>query len=125
MERTLTDKFPINGKPMFAPDNEMSFSFEDIDASDSGRTEDGVMHRSPVRYKVGKWSFKYSRISEEQKNYMESLFPDSPTFQFTHPSRKDSDTLETTECYRSKYELSWYSAKDGLWRNYKFNIIEC
>lgn len=125
MSRTLTDKFKINGIPMYAPDNEMSFSFEDIDSSDSGRTEDGVMHRSPVRYKVGTWSFSYAFLSEEEKQYMESLFPNEPTFVFTHPSRTDSSQLEETVCYRSKYSISWYSARKGRWRNYKFNIIEC
>lgn len=125
MSRTLTEKFKINGRPMYAPDNEMSFSFEDIDSSDSGRTEDGVMHRSPVRYKVGTWSFNYAFLTEAEKQYMESLFPNEPTFVFTHPSRTDSSQLEETVCYRSKYSISWYSAPKGRWRNYKFNIIEC
>lgn len=125
MSRTLTDKFKINGKPMYAPDNEMEFSFEDIDSSDAGRTEDGVMHRSPVRYKVGTWGFTYSQITEEEKQYLESLFPDEPTFVFTHPGRKNSNEVEETVCYRSKYSISWYSASKRLWRNYKFNIIEC
>ena len=125
MSRSLTTKFKINGRPMYAPDNEMNFSYEDIDSSDAGRTEDGVMHRSPVRYKVGTWGFSYSQITEEEKQYMESLFPDAPTFVFTHPSRTDSSTTEDTVCYRSKYSLSWYNASKGLWRNYKFNIIEC
>lgn len=125
MVRTLTDKFQINGKPMFAPDNDMGFSFEDIDSSDSGRTEDGVMHRSPVRYKVGTWSFKYASITKEDMEYLESLFPDAPTFEFTHPKRTNSDEVETTTCYRSKYSLSWYSARKGVWKNYTFNIIEC
>lgn len=125
MGRTLTDKFKINGRPMYAPDNEMDFSFEDIDSSDAGRTEDGVMHRSPVRFKVGTWSFKYSSMTEAEIQYMESLFPDTATFEFTHPSRRNSNVPETTICYRSKYSLSWYSARKGKWHNYTFNIIEC
>lgn len=123
--RTLTSLFTVNGKQMYAPDNDMSFSFEDIDSADAGRTEDGVMHRSPVRYKVGTWNFKYSSLTTEELKYMESLFADSPTFTFVHPSRTDPTKTESSTCYRSKYSLSWYSAKKGIWRNYTFNIIEC
>lgn len=125
MARTLTNLFQINGKPIYAPDNDMSFSFEDIDSADAGRTEDGVMHRSPIRYKVGTWNFKYASLTNAELQYLESLFPDSATFQFTHPSRKNPTKMETSTCYRSKYSLSWYSSKKGVWKNYTFNIIEC
>lgn len=45
MARAKTDCYQIDGQPMLAPDTDASFSFSDLDASDSGRTEDGVMHR--------------------------------------------------------------------------------
>lgn len=125
IRRTKTDLFKVNGNPMFAPDADMDFSFEDIDSADTGRDETGTMHRIVVKYKVGTWSFNYSGVTEEEYNYMESLFPDEGTFEFTHPSRHNSDELETTTCYRSKYSISWRHARKGQWRNYKFNIIEC
>ena len=52
MSRAKTDCYQIDGQPMLAPDTDASFSFSDLDASDSGRTEDGVMHRIVVREKV-------------------------------------------------------------------------
>lgn len=125
MGRTLTNLYLIDGKPIFAPDNEQSYSYEDIDSADAGRTEDGYMHRAVVRYKVGKWEFSYAYITEEDKQYIESLFGDRPTFEFTRPDRYDSTKTVTTTCYRSKYSLSWYNAIKGQWRNYTFNIIEC
>lgn len=125
MGRTKSDLFKINGKPMFAPDEEMGFSFEDIDSPDTGRDETGTMHRTVVRYKVGTWSFEYSSISEEDYQYLESLFPDSGNFTFTHPDRRDANKVVNSTCYRSKYSISWKNAKTGEWRNYKFNIIEC
>lgn len=117
--------FQINGQPVLAPDEGIGFSYEDLDDAASGRDEGGYAHRFVVRYKVGKWSFSYNSLTEEEKNYMESLFPDSGTFSFTHPDRRNSGQMVTTECYRSKYSLSWYNAITGLWKNYKFNIIEC
>lgn len=123
--RATTDKFKINGAPMLAPDADVGFSYEDLDSADSGRDEGGFMHRIPVRYKVGSWSFPYANLTEEEKAYMESLFPDTPTFEFTHPDRLDASKSVVSTCYRSKYSISWYNATLGVWRNYNFNIIEC
>lgn len=120
-----SDMFLINGKPIIVPDEEPGFSYEDLDSSDSGRDESGVMHRHRIRSKVGSWSFTYSYLTEEEKRYMENLFGDAVTFQFTRPARIDATRTEVSECYRSKYSLSWKNAKTGLWKNYKFNIIEC
>lgn len=123
--RAKTDLFKINGQQMLAPDEEVSVNYEDLDSSDTGRDESGVMHRTVVRFKVGSWKFEYSSLTEEERKYMENLFPDAATFQFTHPSRADSSKTETTECYRSKFGISWKNAKTGLWSGYSFSVIEC
>ena len=122
--RSLTELFLINGKPMLTPDADVTVSYEDIDAADAGRDQAGYMHRSLVRSKVASWSFSYNFLTEEEKNYMESIFPTSGTFNFTHPARNESGLIDTT-CYRSKYTISWRSAKTGLWSGYGFTIIEC
>lgn len=122
--RAYTTDFKINGQPMLAPDAGVGFSYEDLDAEDSGRDEAGFMHRDVARYKVGSWSIPYSNLTEQERKYTEGLFPDEPTFDFTHPDRKTGEPV-TTECYRSKYSISWYNARTGLWKNYNFNIIEC
>lgn len=120
-----TELFKINDRPMIVPDAGVGFSFEDIDDASSGRDESGYMHRFILRHKVGKWSFTFSHITNEEKNYLETLIPNSSSFKFTHPSRTDSSTPENTTCYCSKVDMSWYNAREGIWRNYKFNIIEC
>lgn len=125
MGRSFTNIFRINGKPMFAPDEDVGVSYSDLDADDSGRDESGYMHRIVVRYKLGTWSFEYASITEEEKRYMEELFGDTPDFDFTHPDRLNAEKEVTVKAYRSKYGLSWHNARKGQWRNYKFNIIEC
>lgn len=122
---TLTKYFKIDGKPMFAPDGDMGFSFEDLDGADSGRDEAGVMHRVIVRHQVGTWSFTYSNITDEELAYMESLFEGKAQFTFTHPKLGSCGTTVTTTAYRSKFSLNWKNAITKTWRNYKFNIIEC
>lgn len=123
--RIKYNSYLINNVPILAPDNEIGESYEDIDAPDTGRDETGTMHRTVVRYKVGKWSFNYDLMTKADYKYMESIFPDVGEFQFTRPSRRDPDVLVTTKCYRSKYDLAYFSPKRGMWKNYKFNIIEC
>ena len=123
--RAKTDKFKINGVPMLAPDEEVGVNYEDLDTSDSGRDESGVMHRVVARYKVGSWSFDYEHLTEEERQYMEKLFPDTPDFEFEHPDRLDSSRQVTCSAYRAKYGISWKNARTGLWSGYSFNIIEC
>ena len=123
--RGTTQLFQINGKPMLIPDAEVSVSYEDIDAADAGRDESGFMHRVPVRYKVASWNFSYDQVTEEEKRYMEDLFPDSGDFLFTHPDRKDAGVSREDRCYRSKYTISWRDAARGVWKGYSFSIISC
>lgn len=123
--RAYSTDFFVNGNPMLVPDEDVQHNYEDLDDASSGRDESGVMHRVVVRYKVGSWAFSYSHLTEEERTYMESLFPDEPTFTFKHPSRLDASAREETTCYRSKYSLSWKNARTGLWSGYGFSIIEC
>lgn len=123
--RAYSTQFFVNDKPLLVPDEEVQCSYEDLDDAASGRDETGTMHRIVARYKVGSWAFSYAHLTEQEKQYMEGIFPDSPTFTFTHPSRHDAQVQENTVCYRSKYSLSWKNARTGLWNGYGFSIIEC
>lgn len=123
--REYVEFFQINGKPMLAPDEEIALSYNDLDSDESGRDEAGYMHRIVLRQNIATWSFAYSTLTEEEKQYMESLFDGFTEFEFTHPDRKDATKTAVTRCYRSNYGISWQNARTGMWRNYKFNIIEC
>jgi hypothetical protein len=123
--RDLSTDFFINGKPLLVPDEQVQHSYEDLDSAASGRDESGYMHRFVERYKVGAWAFSYGHLTEQEKQYMEALFPDTPTFTFRHPSRLDAATAEDTVCYRSRYALSWKNARTGLWSGYGFSVIQC
>ena len=114
----------INGKCMLAPEEKVQGSYEDLDDSDSGRDEAGYMHRRVLRYKMPVWSFSYDHLTEQERQYMEGLFPKAPTFTFTFPSEEDGTPRQMT-CYRSKYAISWKSARSGLWMGYSFQIIPC
>ena len=123
--RTKTNLFLIDGLPLLAPDENVEISVEDIDASDSGRDESGVMHRFLVRQGVGKWTFSYACLTAEEYAYMESLFAGKATFLFTHPDCANGGQPRVITAYRSKYGIRWQSAATGQFRNYSFSIIGC
>ncbi|WP_294541000.1 hypothetical protein [uncultured Gemmiger sp.] len=123
--RTKVDFYQVDGVPMLVPDDEPEFSFADLDASDSGRDESGVMHRLMIREKVGTWSFSYSHLSDEDLAYLRGLFVGKVQFTFTHPVFGDSNATETCTAYMSQYSATWKNQRTGQWRNFKFNIIQC
>ncbi|MBR4016478.1 MAG: hypothetical protein IKK11_01520 [Oscillospiraceae bacterium] len=121
--RATTELFMIDRIPMLVPDENVEISAEDIDASDSGRDESGVMHRFVVRRGVRKWTFSYAYLTEEEYRYMESLFAGADTFLFAFPDRNGNP--KEVMAYRSKYGILWHSAATGQYRNYQFNVVEC
>ena len=123
--RKTTDLFLIDGQPILAPDENVEISMEDIDASDSGRDESGVMHRFVVRQGVGKWTFSYACLTREEYAYMERLFAGKGTFRFTYPDCADNGSPKEITAYRSKHGILWQSAATGQFRNYQFSIICC
>lgn len=110
---------------MVAPDENVEMSFEDIDASDAGRDESGVMHRIMVRRKVGKWSFRYTHLTQEEYAYMVALLPKTGEFIFTYPCQEDCSRTESCRAYLSGYSVLWQGMKHKTYRDLKFNIIEC
>lgn len=122
--RSQISKFLIAGRPMLTPDS-VSVSYTDLYSNDSGRDESGFMHLVVLREKVEVWSFEYTFLTQDEKDYMEELFDVAgPTFNFYRPDRRGG-TVSKVKAYRSNYGITWFNAKTGKWKNYKFNIIEC
>ena len=119
----LFEDYLIDGWPMLVPDADVSLSFADLDSSDSGRDESGIMHRIVVRSRVATWGFNYSQLTAEEYQYMRDLFADKPDFEFTY--RKLDGTFDTKRAYCSNESITYHNAQLGLYKNLKFNIIEC
>lgn len=122
---TLTQLYLIDGKPLLTPDAGVQMSFTDLDSGESGRDESGFMHRIVKRYKVGVWSFSYSHLTQEEYSYLLSILPKSGSFSFTYPAPEDISQSRTATAYLSQYGIVWHSARTGMYRNLKFDIIEC
>ena len=119
----VIEDFKIDGKPMLVPDEDIAISLADLDDADSGRDESGVMHRIVVRERVGTWGFNYSSLTTEEYKYMRSLIAGKPDFAFTY--RDLNGDLVETRAYCSNDSITYHNAKLGIYKNLKFNIIEC
>lgn len=117
------EDYQIDGKPMLVPDADVSLSYSDLDSSDSGRDESGIMHRIVVRERVATWGFNYSSLTAEEYKYMRSLFSGKPEFAFTYRNL-DGDLVDT-RTYCSNDSITYHNARLGLYKNLKLNIIEC
>lgn len=117
------EDYQIDGVPLLIPDADVSVSRSDLESGDSGRDESGVMHRIVMRQRVNTWSFSYAVLTAEEYRYMEALLAGKPEFTFTYP---DADgTVKSCQAYCAADSITYHNAKLGLYKNYKFDIIQC
>ncbi len=116
--RKTDDFYQVDGKPLPVPDAGVELSFQDLDAQAAGRDELGFMHRMVLREKVRTWSFCYSVLSQADYDYVMGLLAGKAAFVFTAGE-------ESVSAYCSKVGITLWDRARGLYRNLKFNIIEC
>lgn len=122
MKRTLIKDYRIDGEMLLDPDAGVTISFSDIEA-DSARDESGFLHRIVTRHDVRTWGFAYSTLSAEEYDYLLAIFCGKSVFQFTIRAADGSE--ETVTCYCTKKSTSYYSKRLGVYKNLKFDIVEC
>lgn len=115
--------FLIDGVPILDPDEGVEVSRSDLDSEDSGRDESGFMHRTVVREKVKTWAFSYAVLTADEYASIMDLFSGKPTFQVTYVDEKGNS--KQTMAYCSKNSVTVHNHRTGLYKNLKFNIIEC
>lgn len=115
--------FLIDGQPIYGPDGGVTISYEDLDSSESGRDEAGVMHRIVLREQVKKIPLTYTFLTCDEYQYMEALFAGKPEF-CVECRDKDGSPVKFT-AYRSKHSITFLDVSAGGYRNYNFNIVEC
>jgi hypothetical protein len=114
----MTWLYAINDKAMLVPDGGVEMQFSDLDSGESGRDESGFMHRMVLRSRVRTWGFTYEVLTAEEKAYLESLIAGKATFRFQNEGAP-------CEAYCAKQEVRLYSRTHGLYKGWKFSIIEC
>ena len=124
ISRAYSDEFFVDGTPLLSPDRDVNITENDLDSSDTGRDESGIMHRIVVREGVRTWGpFNYAILTADDYQYIKSLFKGKAHFTFTF---KDADGTEvSTLAYCSKRSITLQDSATGYYKNLAFNIIEC
>lgn len=121
--RAYDTEFKVDGRALLAPDAGVELGFTDLDSADAGRDESGIMHRIVVREKVRTFGFAYAWLTREEVRYLQSLFQGKPTFSFAF--RGEDGELSSCTAYCSNFSVGFYNRRLGLYRDMKFNVIEC
>ena len=122
MIRKYDALYRIDGQPLLTPDADVEIQMSDMESGDSGLDESGVLHRIVVREKVRTWSFSYATLDDADYRYLQSLFAGKPTFTFQFPS---GGQAESCMAYCDKTSVVLHNSRTGLYKNLKFNIMEC
>lgn len=121
--RALDDGFKVDGVSLPVPDAGVALGCSDLDSEDTGRDETGVMHRFVVREKVRTFGFSYAFLTAEEYRYLQKLFAGKSTFTFTYTG--DDGKAASCTAYCSNFSVSYFNRRLGMYRDMKFNIIEC
>lgn len=106
-----------------------TFSVQDIDSSETGRSQTGTMIRDRVAVKI-KWQLTFPPLSRTMvANLLNAL--SSTDFQFTYPDPLSATGTATKTCYVGDRIAHAYSTADDendggipVWENVSFSIIE-
>lgn len=94
---------------------------EDISDSSAGRTEDGLMHKNRVGYKVAV-ALSWNNVSTEVASQILKAFaPEYVSVKYLDP---EEGSYITRKFYVGNRTAPMYNCKLGLWSNISFKIIQ-
>lgn len=123
MKRKYNQDFQVDGAPILDPDVNVGVDYQDIMSKDSGEDESGVLHRFVTRHNVRRWTFEYAVLTIEEFKYMREMIRGKTDFSFTFVN--EIGEKETVTAYCPGCNGFFYSKRSGLYRDFKFEIIEC
>ena len=120
---TFCEEYKIDGSPVVAPDAGVRMSRKDVESTDTGKDEGGILHRFLLRSGVHTWGFSYSHLTEEEYQYMENLLTGKASFAFSYPT--ENGTIGSCTAYCPSSSVAIYNIRTGLYSSYSFEIVEC
>lgn len=122
--------FAINNRPLDGVNlpepafNGATFSVQDIDSSETGRNQSGMLFRDRVATKI-KWQLTFPPLSRAMMSALLNAIS-SPEFNFTYPDPFKASGTTTKRCYVGDRTVPVYSMESELpmWENVSFSIVE-
>ena len=112
--RDITELFTVDGQGILVPDAPVTVQLTDIEG-ESARDRSGMLHRTVLR-RCKSWEFTYSRITDENRQYLLTLLTPG-VFPFTHPQGEST-------CYCKEVSADFHDATAGVWKNLRFRVEE-
>lgn len=118
-------RWMVDSSEIYIPAPDIQIQHTNVASSDSGRTEDGVMHIDWVRRDVVKVNLKYNAITGDEVKYMLNLMQ-GKEFQFKYYDFGEIKTISAYcgECSYTKYNDALYTSEGGLYTDFSINVIE-
>lgn len=118
-------RWAVNGTPIYVPAPGTKVSHESIQSSDTGRTEDGVMHIDWVRTNMVKVSMSWKYLTGNEVAYLENLMQ-GKEFTLTYFDKGGShqaNVYVSTLNYQKEAD-DMYENEGGLYSSISANAIE-
>lgn len=118
---SVTFPFKVDNVDCPTP-SEFKWGLQDVSAADSGRTQDGIMHKNLVTRKEKIQLSWYAPKPDKASQILQMFLPEY--FDVTYRSPL-TNTVVTKTFYRgdANADTYWW-ANDGLFTTISFNIIE-
>ena len=114
----------VDDTHIYIPSKGIQFEHTNVAGSDTGRTEDGIMHIDWVRHDVTKIHLKWDTMSESELNYIIDLMQ-GKEFRFTYVDR---GRIMTLNGYSGECSYTLYSNADkfdeAIYTDVSINVIE-
>lgn len=112
----------VDNSHLYIPSLDVQVEHTNVAGSDTGRTEDGVMHIDWVRHDVTKVHLKWSTMTESELRYTKNLMQ-GKQFKFTY---KDLGEVRSFTGYvgETRYTFHTDAFSEGLYKDVSINVIE-
>ena len=119
----VNDYYPIKtvGGVIVPCPSTYQYELSDVSDADSGRTEDGLMHKMRIAQKVHiQLSWSYVSFADA-KTILEAFNPEYIDVNYLDPM---TNTYQTKTFYVGDRSAPLYNTRKQLWTGISFNIIE-
>ena len=119
----IDSAWQVDGTSIYTPSKDTKIEYDSLAASESGRTEDGIMHIAWVRRQIVKINLVYPVMTKSEAAHLLSLLQ-GKEFSFTYPDPVLGSRTISAYASNSNYDYHTDAVGNGLLTNVSINIIE-
>ena len=118
-------RWMVDSSEIYIPSCDIQIQHTNVAGSDSGRTEDGIMHIDWVRRDVRKVNLQWKAMTGNELSYLMGLMQGKEfTFTYFDMGAVQSMSAYCGESSYSKYSDAIYAESGGLYMDVSINVIE-